>query len=54
MVVTTEAMEEEALTVEGTDAGLTGAWVNVAVDDDWSGWLAVDNRDRRRGGTVDL
>ena len=54
MVVTKEAVEEEASAVRGTDAGLTGTVVETVVDGDWGGGLAVDNRDRRRGGTVDV
>ena len=51
---TAEAEEDGASTVEGTDAGLTGAVVETAVDGDRGGRLVIDDCDRRRGGTVDV
>ena len=51
---TAEAVEEGASTVEGTDAGLTGAVVKTAVDGDRGGRLAINDCDRSRGGTVDV
>ena len=40
--------------MEGADAGLTGTLLNMVVDGDRSGGLAVADGDRRRGSMVDI
>ena len=49
-----EAEEVGASTMEGTDAGLTGAVVEATVDRDRGGRLAINDGDQERGGTVNV
>ena len=40
--------------MEGADASLSGTLLDAAVNGDRGGGLTFDERDRRRGGTVDV